>query len=97
MNIPDLINGVFELFGGFFIYLSVKKLFNDKKVRGVSFIHVGFFAAWGFWNLYYYPHLNQIASFIGGIFIVIMNTLYLIQLIYYSLKETTLIKEEKHG
>ena len=67
--------------------LSVVKLYKEKTVRGVSWLHAGFFASWGFWNLYYYPHLNQWFSFVGGIAIVIVNTLWLIQLIYYKGKE----------
>jgi hypothetical protein len=84
---PDLINGTFESIGAFFILLSVIKLYRDKKVRGVSWVHVGFFATWGYWNLYYYPHLNQWFSFFGGLGIVVTNSIWLCQLIYYSKKE----------
>jgi hypothetical protein len=87
MNYPDLINGTFEACGMFFILLSIIKLGREKKVRGVSWIHVGFFATWGYWNLYYYPHLNQWMSFFGGLGIVITNTWWLAQLIYYTNKE----------
>jgi len=84
INTPDLINGLFEFSGAYFISLSIKKLYNDKCVRGVSWIHAGFFAAWGYWNLYYYPHLNQWLSFLGGCAIVIANSIWLGQLIYYT-------------
>lgn len=84
MNYPDLINGIFELSGAFFILLSILKLKKEKKVCGVSWVHVGFFAMWGYWNLFYYPHLTQWVSFAGGIGIVITNTFWLGQLIYYS-------------
>ena len=87
MQVPDLVNGIFELFGGFFILLSVIKLHKEKKVRGISWIHAGFFALWGYWNLFYYPHLGQMVSFIGGIGVVNMNAAWLVQLIYYSHKE----------
>lgn len=83
---PDIINGLFELFGAAFIGLSIKKLAKDKQVHGVSWIHAAFFAAWGYWNLYYYPHLDQYASFVGGIGVVAANTIWLAQLIYYSNK-----------
>ena len=87
MTWQDLINGVFEFLGAPFILLSVLKLHKEKKVRGISWVHAGFFASWGFWNLYYYPHLNQWASFMGGVAIVFLNTVWLIQLIYYTRKE----------
>lgn len=46
MNIPDFINGLFESLGSLFILVSIVKLNRDKKVRGVSWVHAGFFAAW---------------------------------------------------
>ena len=83
MILPDLINGAFESFGSLFILLSVRKLYRDKIVRGVSYLHVGFFTAWGAWNIYYYPYLGQWASFAGGCLIATTNTIYLSMLIYY--------------
>jgi len=85
----DNINGLFELCGGIFVMLHCLKLHKDKKVRGVSFIATGYFAAWGFWNIYYYPFLNQWASLIGGLLIVAMNILWIGMMAYY-------IKKEKH-
>lgn len=84
MTPQDAINGAFEIFGGLFILLSILKLHREKSVRGVSWLHVGYFTAWGYWNLYYYPHLGQWASAAGGLLIVILNTAWLAQLIYYS-------------
>ena len=80
----DIINGLFEGFGTVFIMLSIVKLYHDKLVRGISWLHVGFFAAWGYWNLYYYPSLGQWLSFVGGIGITVANTIYLYMLIYYT-------------
>jgi hypothetical protein len=86
MNWQDVVNGCYELFGAPFICLSIRKLAKEKKVHGVSWVHAFFFATWGFWNLYYYPSLGQWCSFIGGCAIVIANTIWLGQLIYYSRK-----------
>ena len=83
----DNVNGLFELLGGFFILFSVLKLYKQKKVRGVSAIGISYFAAWGYWNIYYYPHLNQWFSFVGGLFVVLINTFWLGQIIYYLRKE----------
>ena len=65
MTWPDLINGTFEASGSLFILRSIFLLHKQKLVRGVSLIHVAFFMAWGWWNLYYYPHLGQWLSFWG--------------------------------
>lgn len=83
----DIINGFYEFMGAPFILMSIIQLFKDKKVRGISWIHVAFFSSWGYWNLYYYPHLGQWVSFCGGICLVLTNTFWLIQMIYYLLKE----------
>lgn len=86
MTLPDLINGTLEACGGFFIALSVVKLYRAKIVSGVSAIHVAFFSAWGFWNLFYYPHLGQWASFWGGGFLVAVNVVWLAQMVYYNVR-----------
>lgn len=78
MSIPDLINGSFELVGGFMIWLNVRALWRDRVVKGVSWATVIFFTSWGYWNLYYYPSLNQWMSFLGGLFIVSGNTAWVL-------------------
>ncbi len=80
----DMINGTLEFAGGLFILLSVVKLHRDKIVRGVSLVHASFFSVWGYWNLFYYPHLDQWMSFAGGVFIVATNTVWIIQLLYWT-------------
>jgi len=83
MNIPDIINGALELFGAIFIFLSIVKINREKDVKGVHWLHSGYFMFWGFWNIYYYPHLNQWYSFIGGVCVVITNTIWFLQILYY--------------
>ena len=87
MSPPDLINGGFELFGAPFILLSILKIHKEKKVHGVNWLHPGYFTAWGVWNLYYYPHLEQWASFAGGVLLTILNVVWVWQLAYYSRRE----------
>ena len=83
-SMADFVNGSFEILGGVFILLSCLRAYKDKQVKGISILMIGFFTAWGFWNLYYYPSLGQIWSFIGGLGVVSANTLYVSMLIYYS-------------
>jgi hypothetical protein len=85
---PDVVNGTYEGIGGFFIWLSVRKLHREKIVRGVSWVHVAFFGSWGYWNLYYYPHLDQWISFAGGVGITLMNTIWFGQMVYYLHRES---------
>jgi hypothetical protein len=83
----DLINGLFELCGGFFLLLHCRRLCRDKEVKGVSTIPVVFFTIWGFWNLYFYPALGAWLSFYGGLFVVAANCLWLGLLLGYRLQE----------
>jgi membrane protein YdbS with pleckstrin-like domain len=84
---PDIINGLFEILGGYFIFLHIKTLYKDKEVKGVSWAAVLFFVAWGYWNLYYYPHLGQFISLVGGIVLAAANTVWLTMIIYYKYRK----------
>lgn len=81
---PDYINGLFELFGSVSIWFNVRRLYLDKQFKGVSILPTAFFFAWGLWNLFYYPHLGQWASFLGGCSIVTANGVWVAQMFYYS-------------
>lgn len=82
--IPDLINGTFELLGGFALWQNVKRIKQDQKVAGVNWQVTLFFTLWGFWNLFYYPSLSQWASFAGGLNIVAANSAWLFYAIKYK-------------
>jgi len=84
----DMINGLFELIGSGFLVLNVLKLRQDKEVKGVSWVAVGFFFLWGLWNLFYYPSLGQYYSFAGGCCIATVNAVWLVMLIWYSIPST---------
>lgn len=83
LHIADLLNGCFELFGIAFIILSIMKATKNKSSAGVNWIHPAFFTAWGLWNLFYYPYLNQWLSFVGGIGIFVTNMVWVALLIKY--------------
>lgn len=76
MNVPDLVNGSFEFLAGFMVLNHRKAVIRDKAVAGVSILSTAFFSLWGMWNLWYYPHLGQKASFYGGLMIVVANCLW---------------------
>lgn len=87
MQLPDLINGGLELFGGVFSWLNTKQLLKDKEVRGVSLAPTAVFSLWGLWNLYYYPSLDQWASFSGGLVIVTSNLIWITLALKYKYKK----------
>jgi len=79
----DVVNGAFECLAGFMVLLSCRRVYKDKAVAGVSIWATAFFTLWGYWNIYYYPHLDQWLSFFGGLFIVAANTIWVALLIKY--------------
>ena len=81
---PDLINGLFEVVAGILLSINVRRLYRDKKLYGVSIIPTAFFVMWGYWNLYFYPTVGCMLSFFGGILVVAVNTVWVVQMIYYS-------------
>jgi hypothetical protein len=83
----DFVNGLFEFVGGMFLWLNVRRILIDKEVKGVSYLSVGFFASWGFWNLYFYPSVNAWWSFGAGCNVVVANTVWFILMLYYRRKE----------
>lgn len=77
MNLPDLVNGLFEFLGAFMILMNVRAIYRDRRLAGVHWGPTVFFTSWGFWNLFYYPHLDQWLSFTGGCALVLVNAWWL--------------------
>lgn len=77
MNESDLINGIFEFVGGVLYILSIRRLLIDKEVKGFSVFPHLFFTSWGLWNLIFYPVNGLMFSFYGGVFLFIVNVVYL--------------------
>jgi len=86
-NYTDIINGVFEIFGGIFIIPSILKVLKEKSVKGINWVTTLFFTCWGLWNLIFYPVQGLKMSFYGGVFLVLANLTWLVLLIYYQRKE----------
>ena len=83
MKFTDLTNGLFELIGSIFLFVNVFRLWIDKKIRGLYWPFSIFFTLWGFWNLYYYPTIGQMFSFVGGIFMSVANLAWIYLAIKY--------------
>jgi uncharacterized membrane protein YfcA len=84
MTIQDCINGSYEAIGGAFLLINCLRLYKDKEVKGITLSAAFFFSTWSWWNLYYYPHLNQWMSFYGALLIAASNTLWIAMAIYYT-------------
>ena len=81
---PDLINGIFELCGSIILLLNLGRLWKQRSLKGTHWAPVAFFISWGCWNLFYYPHLDQWLSFIGGCAIVGVNTAWIGLLVWLA-------------
>jgi hypothetical protein len=79
----DQINSSFEFIGSVALWLNVIRLYRDKKVYGVTWHATAFFMGWGYWNMIYYPGLDQWWSFWGGVSLSTANTVWLFQMLYY--------------
>lgn len=84
MSWPDMVNAGFEAGAGLAVLAHCARLYVDKEARGLSIPAVLFFAVWGGWNIFYYPHLGQFWSLAGGIFVTLANLIYLALLVTYS-------------
>lgn len=83
----DLINGAFELLGAILTWRNALQLKRDRELRGVYWPTTAFFAAWGIWNLIYYPALGQWASFAGGVLLVAGNVAWVVMALRLRLDE----------
>lgn len=86
MNSSDLINGLFELFGGLLLTINCFKLYKDKVIHSVSLLPTTFFTLWGLWNLFFYPFNGLMFSFIGGIIVVAANSVWITMALFYRRK-----------
>lgn len=82
----DLVNGLFETVSAFLVVLSIRKLHDDKEIKGVDWRSSAFFVVWGAWNLHYYPTLNQWFSFVGGVLLCSANFTWVVMVGYYWLQ-----------
>ena len=71
------------MLAGIFVLNHCRCVIRDKSVKGVSILSTAFFASWGIWNLYYYPHMTQWASFTAGLFITTANFFWIFLMLKY--------------
>lgn len=83
----DVINAIFSFLSGIFLWYNCWKLYKDKQVCGVSISCQALFTLWGFWNLYYWPSLNQWVTWYASIFSTTANLVWVWMAIYYTRKK----------
>jgi len=82
-SVMDMINAAFE-FGGFLALVpSIMAIMRDKRVYGMSLLTPLFFTSWGWWNLFYYPSLDQVWSAVAAGLLASANSVYLALLFKY--------------
>jgi hypothetical protein len=84
---PDQFNGLFEACGALMIWVSIRRTLRDRVVRGVSAWSVTFFTVWGYWNTYFYIHLDQPWSLAGAVVMVLSNSTWVALLIRFRWHE----------
>lgn len=84
---PDIINASFEFIAAFMLARNCWFTYKAKGTKGISIASSVFFALWGYWNIFYYPHLGQMISFYAGIMVTAINSVWVIQMIYYRSKQ----------
>jgi len=82
----DLVNGLFEIVGAYFVWMNAYVLYKEQEIKGIFWQSWAFFAAWGMWNLYYYPSLDQWISFYAGIILVTGNVAWVVMAVQIKYK-----------
>lgn len=88
MILADLVNAAFEFLAAVFILNHTRAMLKSGQAYGVSLLSTAFFAAWGAWNIFYYPHIGQTASFYAGILVFFANIIWVSTIIYIRRKGT---------
>jgi len=76
MQLLDIGNAVFEGGGATLVWLNVSRLRRDREIKGIDWRVQAFWAAWGVWNVFYYPQLDQWLSAAAGLVLVTGNLVW---------------------
>lgn len=79
----DIVNASFEGIGATLCWLNFKALLRDKRVAGINWGVVLFFAVWGVWNTAFYSHLEQWWSLVAGIGLALGNLAWVVLAVHY--------------
>lgn len=74
---PDMLNAIFEALGACLTVLNARAVYRAKGYAGITLPAMLFFTAWGGWNCFYYPYLDQPWSFVAGAALFLANVAWL--------------------
>lgn len=80
----DLVNSLFVVTAIVVNISSIRKLYLDKEVKGVSVLPQFYYLIWSFWHIYFYQVNKGFLSFLGEIGMAIVIGVWIIQWIYYK-------------
>ena len=86
MTTPDAINGAVEFAGSLAAWANVVTLYRDRGYAGISVGVMGFFAARSLWRGWFYLHLGQPMSVIGGCSSAFAYCLFVGLMLYFGKK-----------
>ena len=86
MSPVDAINGAMEFAGSLAAWANVWTLWRDRGYAGISVLVMVVFAARSLWRGYFYLHLHQPMSVLGGMSSAFAYCLFVILMIYFEKK-----------
>jgi hypothetical protein len=81
---PDITQAFWEFGSACFQLLNVRAIRASKGISGVHWIPTAFFGAWGVYNLWFYTVLNLPLAYWAGLFITLVNGVWLGHVAYYT-------------
>lgn len=80
----DIINSFFEASVSAFVWLNVRRLYVDKRVKGASLWAACWFCIAGCWRSYFYVSIGVWWSFVSGASILAANLTWFFMALYYT-------------
>lgn len=79
----DVGNAIFEAGGAVLLWFNVRALYKDKQLRGVVLLPTLWYQTWGAWNLWYYHAIGQNLSWLAGMGVFAVNSVWVGLALWY--------------
>ena len=84
---PDVINGLFEVFGSVATWMNFAAIVKDKGYSGTRLPMMLFFLTRGLWKLFFYSHLFQWVSLYASILVIAGSVANVAAMLRYGRKK----------
>lgn len=84
MMTPDQANAGLELAWTAVLALSIRKLYVDRKVKGISAWHIGLTLVTTWWFIFFYAHLDQWFSFAASLVYALTVAVWIGMMLYFG-------------